>query len=237
MRSRHGADITSSMAKPNNKEVARLFDDAAERFDQQSSRYAMKRRTDALAEHVNGRCLELGGGTGWLAGQVSARSQAIHSDISPGMCRAARDRLGCPSLCCDAEAVPLAEASIDTAVSSEMIYYLDHPERFVREAFRVLRAGGRLVISTTNPTMTVLERGRTLLRKLGFRGMFFDDGSPKFMPLARLVAMLETVGFTVESTRKIVLLPFAPMDWLNRLLERTPLRHLGLFMIVVATKR
>ncbi len=100
----------------------------------------------------------------------------------------------------------------------------------------MLRSGGRLLISTTNPVVTILERGRSLLRKMGFKRMFFDDGSPNFISMSRIVGILEQAGFVVESRRYIVVLPFAQLDRLNRILERTPLRHFALFMIVCARK-
>lgn len=219
-----------------NQHVARLFDDAAEQYDDRSNPYAMRRRAQELASHVCGRSLELGGGTAAVTAELPERSRAILSDIAPNMCRQARRKVGCPSICFDAEVIPFADGTIDSAISCEMIYYLDHPERFAAEAFRVLRTGGRLLISTTNPVVTILERGRSLLRKMGFKRMFFDDGSPNFISMSRLVGMLERAGFVIESRRHIVVLPFAPLDRLNRILERTPLRHFALFMIVCARK-
>jgi len=196
----------------------------------------MRRRAALLATLVVGRSVEIGGGTGAVTEQLTDRTRAFHSDISPRMCRIAINKLGCPSVCFDAESIPLAAAAIDTAVSGEMIYYLEHPQRFLTEAHRVLRPGGRLVLSTTNATMSFLERGRTLLRRLGFSRMFFDDGSPTFSTLDRITEMLVQTGFTIELTRYIVLVPFGSLDWLNRLLERTFLARFGLFIVLVAKR-
>ena len=160
----------------------------------------------------------------------------IHSDISSHMCRVARSKLGCPSVCFDAEAIPVASGTVDTLISSEMICYLNDLGRFAGESYRVLRPNGRLLICTDNPLVTFLERSRTILRKLGFKRMFFDDGSPSFTPLTDLTEVLTTAGFQVEYAHKIVVLPFGFLDSLNRFLEKTILGHLGLFMIVVAHK-
>jgi ubiquinone/menaquinone biosynthesis C-methylase UbiE len=197
----------------------------------------MHRRAALLATHVVGRSVELGGGTGAVTEQLADRSRAFHSDISPRMCRMAINKLGRPSVCFDAESIPLADATIDTAVSGEMIYYLERPDRFIAEAYRVLRPKGRLVLSTTNAKMTFLERGRTLLRRLGFSRMFFDDGAPTFIAFERLTRMLEHAGFTIKLTRRIVVVPFASLDWLNRLLERTILSRFSLFIVLVAQKK
>jgi len=224
-------------AKLTNRQVARLFEEAAGSYDQRSNPYTVHRRAALLATHVVGRSVELGGGTGAVTEQLADRSRAYHSDISPRMCRIAVSKLGCPSICFDAESIPLADVAIDTAVSAEMIYYLENPRRFLAEAYRVLRPGGRLVLSTTNATMTFLDRGRTLLRWLGFSRMFFDDGTPMFIALDRLKGMLAETGFTIELTRGIVVLPFASLDWLNRLLERTFLARFGLFIVLIAQKK
>ena len=228
--------MDQAASKLRNRTVAELFERAAESYDRRSNPYTMRRRAASLAAHVVGRSVELGGGTGAVTAQLSDRSRAIHSDISPRMCRVAMNKLGCASLCFDAESIPLADETVDTAISAEMIYYLERPQCFLAEAHRVLRPDGRLVLSTTNPAMTFLERGRTLLRRLGFSRMFFDDGSPPFMARDRLIAMLERTGFTIEEVRYIVVLPFASLDWLNRLLERTFHGRFGLFIVIVAKK-
>jgi len=220
-----------------NRRIARLFDQAAESYDDRSNLYAVSRRAELLASWAQGRCLELGGGTGEVTARLADRARAIHSDIAPSMCRQARQKLNCRSLCFDAESIPLEDNSVDTAVSAEMVYYLQRPERFLSEAHRVLVPGGRLLLSTTNPTMTFLERGRSVLRRLGFSRMFFDDGSPAFIAPRRLIQMLHDAGFTVELTRGIVVLPFAGLDRLNRVLERTFLDRFALFIVIVAKKK
>ncbi len=226
---------TSVHSGPNLR-VAAIFDDAASVYDSTSNAYTMARRVEAIVPFVRGRSLEVGGGTAAVTRALGDQSRAIHSDISPEMCGVARSKVSCPSVCFDAETIPISNEGVDTLISSEMIYYLSRPEEFAREANRVLSSGGRLLISTTNPVATILERGRSLLRRLGFKNMFFDDGSPSFLAMGRIVSMLEGAGFVVEQKRHIIVLPFSFLDWANRILERTPLKHIGLFMIVVARK-
>lgn len=219
-----------------NGQVARIFEEAADSYDARSNPYTMRRRAQALAACAAGTTLEVGGGTAAVLQTMTDRTRAFHSDIAYLMCRVARAKVLRPSACFDAEQIPLADASVDTVVSAEMIYYLRRPQRFVDEAFRILRPGGLLLLSTTNPVMTLLERGRSVLRMLGLPGMFFDDGSPKFPSVARLHTLLGDAGFRVESTQGIVPLPFRFCHPLNCLLERTPLHRLGLFLIIAARK-
>ena len=219
-----------------NRDVARRFDAAAATFDRISNAYAVRRRAEALARFARGRSLEVGGGTGAVTAALPDRSAAFHSDIAPSMCRVARAKLGRPSLCFDAERIPFADACMDTVIAAEVIYYLQHPDRFLREALRVLRPGGRLLLSSTNPAARWLDRGRALLRRLGLPGMYFDDGGPRFPSPERLRSALRHTGFEIEQVQPLVVVPLAAFDALNRRLERTPAGRLALFYLLVARK-
>lgn len=218
-----------------NQAVATLFDAAADEYDRASNPYTVRRRVDELAARARGDCLELGGGTGRIAEALRGARSVIHSDIAVGMCRVARRQRGLRSICFDAEAIPFADASFDTVIASEMIYYLAEPRRCLTEARRVLRPGGRLLICTTNPLAAAWEKGRTLLRRLGFSQMFLDDGSPRFLTRGRMHGMLTEAGFSRVQSRYILPLPFGFCDRLNRLLERTPAARMGLFLLMEAT--
>jgi len=222
--------------KISNHEVARKFDAAADVFDQTSNVYTLRRRAETLAAYVRGVSLELGGGTGAVSAALPDRSRAIHSDISPQMCRTARSKLDRPSICLDAECIPLRDETVDTVIASEVIYYLDRPDRLPTEAFRVLRPGGRLVLCATNPAWQWADRARAILRRIGFQRMLFDDGAPDFLPSEKIGNLVQAAGFAEQFRHRIILAPFARFDRLNRMLESGPLSRLGLFSIMVAEK-
>lgn len=46
----------------------------------------------------------------------------------------------------DIEQIPLDDASVDLAVLSQALHHAEKPERAIREAFRIVRPGGRIVI-------------------------------------------------------------------------------------------
>lgn len=53
-----------------------------------------------------------------------------------------------PDFCCNAESIPVNDDSFDTALLCEVIEHLEKPEKVLREAFRILKNDGVLIIST-----------------------------------------------------------------------------------------
>ena len=95
---------------------------------------------------------DLGCGTGSLALALSQHVAAVHAvDGSAAMLLAARTRLaGQPNVVLSEgslEALPLADASLDVAVLMLVLHHVAEPSRVLREARRVLRPGGRLLIT------------------------------------------------------------------------------------------
>jgi demethylmenaquinone methyltransferase/2-methoxy-6-polyprenyl-1,4-benzoquinol methylase len=88
-----------------------------------------------------------------VARAVGADGRAIGVDFAPGMLRLAARRLararvspGAGLVCGDAEALPLREASLDAATFAFGLRNVPRPDQALREAHRVLRPHGRLVI-------------------------------------------------------------------------------------------
>ena len=95
---------------------------------------------------------DLGCGTGSLALALAQHVAAVHAvDGSAAMLLAARTRLaGQPNVVLSEgslEALPLADASLDVAVLMLVLHHVAEPSRVLREARRVLRPGGRLLIT------------------------------------------------------------------------------------------
>jgi SAM-dependent methyltransferase len=90
-------------------------------------------------------------GLGCLAGV--ARS-VVAGDIDPKVLAFAKRRYkGQPNIeirRLDAQSLSFPDAHFDVILLFEAVYYLPQPEKFLDEARRVLRKGGRLLISTVN---------------------------------------------------------------------------------------
>ncbi len=108
-------------------------------------------------ERAQGReVLEVACGAGlglaWLA---SAALSVEAGDIDGHNCKLAKE--GCPKVRVhrmDASCLPFPDSSFDLVVLFEAIYYLPDAGLFVREAHRVLRPGGRLLVSSVNREWT-----------------------------------------------------------------------------------
>jgi ubiquinone/menaquinone biosynthesis C-methylase UbiE len=133
------------------KEYAEL----ASRYDRRWEHYvnASIDRTLAELDLAPGEVLlDIGCGTGVLLERVAQRqprARLYGSDLSGAMLAMARSRLASPIqlLQANAEALPMASASIDVLVSTSAFHFIRHPARAMSEIRRVLRPGGRLIIT------------------------------------------------------------------------------------------
>jgi malonyl-CoA O-methyltransferase len=102
------------------------------------------------------RILDLGCGTGFFCPALRRRypqAQYLGLDLAAGMVAHARNRHGidCDWLVADAEALPLASASVDLVFSSLALQWCYRPVHLFAELARVLRPGGWCVFTTLGP--------------------------------------------------------------------------------------
>lgn len=142
---------------------------------------------------------DLGCGTGSLTMSLAPHVAHVHAiDGSPAMLDAARLRLeGQPNVSIAdgaLEALPLDDATLDVAVLMLVLHHVAEPSRVLKEARRVLRAGGRLLIAD----MCAHER-EEYRAQMGHVWLGFDERS--------LRGWLSKAGFR---TMRYVALPVDP---------------------------
>jgi len=142
--------------------------------------------------------LDLGSGGGFdcflAAKQVGEAGRVIGVDMTPEMVATAREnalssgyanvefRLG------EIEALPVADASVDVIISNCVINLSPEKERVLREAYRVLKPGGRLAIADIVATAPMSEEVRNDLALLA--GCVAGAA-----PIEAITSMLREAGF------------------------------------------
>jgi SAM-dependent methyltransferase len=132
--------------------------------------------------------LDLGTGTGRVLSLMADRAQrCVGVDLSPSMLSVARanlERAGHRNVQLrhgDIYALPVERDGYDVVVIHQVLHYLDDPARAVREAARVLRPGGKLLVVDFAPHELEFLRAEHAHRRLGFAddeiaGLLTDAG-------------------------------------------------------------
>jgi SAM-dependent methyltransferase len=108
-------------------------------------------RAVADSGRPNLRVLDAGCGTGGLIRRLSPRHPSWRwtgVDLEPLAVGLARERTaGADIRQASVTALPFGDATFDAVVSADVLYHVDDDEAALREFFRVLRPGGKLVIN------------------------------------------------------------------------------------------
>jgi ArsR family transcriptional regulator len=103
-----------------------------------------------------GDVLDVGAGDGTLAQLLAPRARSITCvDKSDKLARAAKDRLAAHAHVrvarADMHELPFERSSFDLVLLSNVLAYTDRPEHAIAESARVLRPGGRLLVTNLAP--------------------------------------------------------------------------------------
>jgi len=118
-----------------------------------SERDAHDRLIDLVDWSAVGALVDVGCGNAIYLSRVLQRldssARVVGIDLSPGMLAAAPHPTG--RIAADAQALPIATASVDALMALHMLYHVPDPTQAVREFQRVLRPGGVAIVSTNGP--------------------------------------------------------------------------------------
>lgn len=149
-------DTTANPGTPGDRDPVRAeYTRAAAGYDRRWRGYVDRSTRETLARTpvaASDRVLDIGCGTGvLLAGLASqlAPTQLVGVDLTPAMLAVARGRLPPATLlpAARAEALPFAAGSFDVVVSCSVFHFVPRPDAALGEMHRVLRHGGRLVLT------------------------------------------------------------------------------------------
>lgn len=156
--------------------------------------------SELLAPAIKGKALDVGIGGGPLVKRL--KGAEIHGiDISKPLLLRAKAR-GARAVQAAGEKIPFKAASFDSAMCLDVIGHLREPGEVVREIRRVLKPGGRLVISAveTDKLMKELE---------------IELGPEEYRPFTQkqVEKILRRAGLSVDEVKrvKISLIPSYPV--------------------------
>lgn len=183
--------------------------------------------------------VELGCGTAYISARLARLgARPVGLDLSDGQLATARAfqrefGLVFPLLQASAEAVPLADGRFDLAISEYGACLWADPYRWVPEAARLLRPGGRLIFLTNAfllalclPDAENAAAGERLLRDaFGMHRLAWTTGPEVefHLPHGEWIRLLRENGFEVEELVEVrppadatSRYPFVPLDWARR---------------------
>lgn len=143
---------------------------------------------------LHGTVLDIGCGTGFLTGHLAQTGcgPLIALDIAFAMLQSTRAKLAAHPqvhyLCADAEAMPLAAASIDQVFSNLALQWCGDLNAVFGDLHRVLQSDGQLHFSTFGPqTLQELKRAWAAVDSYPHVNDFYPQG--------QLIASLQQAGF------------------------------------------
>jgi SAM-dependent methyltransferase len=178
-----------------------------------------------LAGEVAGRrILDAGCGSGPLSAALGAKGAVVTGfDSSPAMLELARQRLGESAdlhLADLGRPLPFADDSFDDVVASLVLHYLEDWSAPLAELRRVLKPGGRLILSVNHPTVSVVTQPTEdyfALREYSEDYEF--DGEPAVLtfwhrPLHAMINAFISAGYRVAAVSEPAPSPDTPHELL-----------------------
>ncbi len=161
-------------------------------------------RARKVAPHVGGKVLDAGCGIGLITDFLPSQVEYVGADLNPNHIRYLREKKpDVRAYCMDIQKeLPEEEGPFDTIINLAVIEHLNDPESFLMNCQRLLKPGGRMVITT--PTR-LGERVRDILSIFGLlqrskRGGKIQ-GHVNIFTLESIRDLMQECGFRVAESR------------------------------------
>lgn len=208
--------------------ITKPFDEHLEEYENwfEINRFAYQSELRAVKALLprNGRGMEIGVGSGKFAEPLGIR---LGIEPSARMREAARRR-GIDVIDGVAEDLPFDEGEFDFALMVTTICFLDDVEKGLREAYRVIKEGGCLIIGFVDKTSTI---GQLYLQHKD-QSVFYKPAT--FYSTGEVVGFLEEAGFSKFSFTQTIFHSLAEVKAIE------PVRKgygYGSFVVVKAVKQ
>jgi SAM-dependent methyltransferase len=190
------------MFKPHKIKVnyERLASGYDERYPLPAEQEPRGRALIELAAQVNARrILEVGCGTGhWLQGLRSSAAGRYGLDFSEGMLKKAANDPAILLTRGSALDLPYAGDSFDLVYCVDAIHHFGDARRFIRQAFRVLRAGGKLAVFGNDP-----HSGEVSWYGYDYFNRTLETDLKRFSPHSVLMEWMSEAGFSNVASHTI----------------------------------
>jgi SAM-dependent methyltransferase len=189
-----------------------------------NAHYAQPAMIDLAGDVTGRRILDAGCGAGPLAAALRDRgAQVTGFDSSPAMVRLAQRRLGADAtvLVADlAEPLPFSTDEFDDVVASLVLHYLEDWSGPLAELHRVLKPGGRLILSVNHPVIRpVVYPEEDYFATSSYTEDYTFDGQTAYLtfwhrPLHAMTDAFTRAGFTISVISEPPFSPETPRDLL-----------------------
>ena len=98
--------------------------------------------------HAGVRVVDLGAGTGKILADTRKTAMAVAIEKDLQLARFGRGRYGLPFVLANlADGIPVGRGLLDLVLVLDVLEHVEHDRALLREVFRVLRPGGRVIVS------------------------------------------------------------------------------------------
>jgi ubiquinone/menaquinone biosynthesis C-methylase UbiE len=160
---------------------------------------------DLIGEVAGLRVLDVGCGPGLYAEELLERGATVTAfDSSPEMVKLAKNRTGqrADIRIWDLEQplTWLLDADQDIALMALVLHHIDNRHQALSELHRVLRPGGRLVVSTVHPTDDWLRLGGSYFDRVAVEETWQTNWHVRYwrQPLEAWIREFNDAGFLIE---------------------------------------